>query len=376
MEALCATFAAETPAWFCDDGDGVSDSDDDEEDHNAEGARAQAARHAVACICACVEWIQIGAAAAVNGPPPGANDALRNCVSLWRAKFKTWQEPCGNHLNVPDLLFVAACHLRVVLMPAAARPFPRAPDAIAKLRTDLELALREWNRAPSSLHTNYLDTINACSRAIVMWGSLVTAARLVDTTLSPEDVSMLTMNVNVHQNLDNRARNTDLPPAATGAPVVAPERKLDAEELLQSFVCLASRYSFFALLHAAARRASSAPQTELHRRIAAEAVRPPSDLVAANLAKLPAVFSECSRVSLPQFVHSEINYTIWKWTLSVGAMEASACRRRRRRHHLHTGLPAYGADNRVAQAEPRDRVYSRTDCGHIARRVGTRRRNQ
>lgn len=379
MEALCATFTIETTVWFCcqkptgaDNSDSDSGGDDDEDDKNGEGTRALAVRQAVACICACVRWIELAA----DGPPPGANDALRNCVSMWRAKFKDWQEPCGNHLNVPDLLFVAACHLRVALMPTAARPFQRAPEAIVKLRADLQLALREWNRAPSSLHTDYLATINTCSRAIVMWGSLVAPVRLVDTTLSPEDVSMLTMNVNVHQNLDNRARNTDLPRTDADAPVLASERKLDVEELLHSFVCLASRYSFFASLHAAARRAASEPQTELHRRIAAEAVRPPIDLVSANLAKLPAVFRECSRISLPQFVHSAINYTIWKWTLSVGAMEASVYRRCRRHNNSHTGLLAHGANNRVAQVESGDCVDSRTDCGHAAGRLGACRRNQ
>jgi len=339
MEALCATFSAESPAWFCSeapDADGSGSEDDHDADENVERARALAARQSVACIRACVRWLEL----AISDAPPGANDALRNCNALWRAKFKAWQEPCGNHLNVPDLLFVAGCHLRVVLMPAATRPYPQSPDAIAKLRAGLEHALREWNRAPSALHTEYASTTNACARAIVMWGSRVAPVRLVDTTLSPEDVSMLTMNVNVHQNLDNRARNTDLQPVAAAATPAPEERKSDPEELLQNFVCLASRYAFFTSLHIAARRAATIPQTELHRRVAAEAVRPPIEFISANIAKLPAVFCECSRTSLPEFVHREINYTIWKWTLSVGAMEVCVrvCVRARAPMHLQAFL--------------------------------------
>lgn len=380
MESLCATFRAGVGTWFCGPKPtavvvNCDDDDDDDDGCSDECARALAIRHVGTCIDSCVQWLM----AATPGSPqpvPECKQLLRDCESMWRSKFKAWQEPCGNHLNVPDLLFVSACHLRVLLMPAADRQTDRATiGSIKRLQTRLTTALREWNRAPSVLHAEHRSVIDTCARVIVLWGSRITSKKLTETTLSAEDVSMLTMNVNVHQNLDNRARNTDLTPIATKALTESSTAIVDdCECLLRDIVCLASRYAFFATLHHAVRMAAANPHNTLHQRVALEAVRPAADLVHANVIKFGALFLECSRTSLPEFVHREINYTIWKWLLSVGSMEVQ--RRRLAQTCRRPGVLANGTNHRVAQAESSHRLDPRTNCRNLTRRIGARSCNQ
>jgi hypothetical protein len=317
-----------------DDGDGDDDANDDDaagtSDTNGDfDGRAAAVLDAMMCIRACTRWVD--SSRLEDGPMPNCKDVTNQCVQLWRAKFKRWQVPCGNRLNVPDLLFVAACHLRVVAMPAAERNFTGSTRAVQELDAQVRNALKEWSRAPSGLHAQSRATIDACARAIVFWGSNVPPTTLLDTALSAEDVSMLTMNVNVHQNLDNRARNTDLKKIADSdteaqAPYSSSQASPDAAApppllLLQTFVTLASRYTFFASLHSAAKMPSAQPCLAVHRRVSAAAVRPHMELVGSNVARIESLFVERSRVSMPEFMRREINYTIWKCMLSIGSME-------------------------------------------------------
>lgn len=321
----------EAPAATSIDSQWFRPNDDDEEDDDAEpeGARAIAMRHAALCVSAVTRLL--------GASSPRAEEqmcvVLRNCVALWRAKFKVWQTPCGNHLNVPDALFVAACHLRVALMPEAMRHFSDLADVL-RLEARITSALREWDRA-AAIHDEHHSIVNECARAIVFWGSGVApSSRIADTTLSLEDVSFLTMNVNVHQNLDNRARNTDSSVAAPATASVADACR-DDEHVLASFVRLASRYAFFAMLHHAARLPCPHPRLSAHQRIAAEAVRPPPELVDTNVTRMYTLFRERSRVSMPEVVQRDITLTIWKRLLSVGSMEASGWVRARF-HHTHT----------------------------------------
>lgn len=374
-------FTNQRPRFHEADEDGGSESDDDENDAHASDRRAEAVQHASLCIAACSSMLSVSAS-----PMPPAVEIrtiMRNCIELWRTRFKVWQSPCGNHLNVPDLLFVCACHLRVLLMPVEEQRYAGRVSDVAHLGAYLEVALKEWDRAPSLLHTEQRMTVDACARAIVFWGSNVTPAdRLLDTTLSPEDVSLLTMNVNVHQNLDNRARNTDLAPVAAAAAssanmatsstatAAAVLKHDDDEQVLAKFVRLASRYAFFASLHNAAQHPSPDPRLQLHQQIAAEAVRPCAKLIETNVGRLYSMFRERSRVTVPELVQRDLNYTIWKRLISVGSMEVTHTARRV--FILCTGVPSHGADNRMAQVEPGDRLNSRTDCGNRARSTCTR----
>jgi hypothetical protein len=337
--------------WFCcstpgagtaynDDGDDPDEDDDDDghnekatDEHGGDGEhdqRAQAIADALHCIDACTLWI--AASRTDDQPMPTCREVAKNCTQLWRSKFKRWQVPCGNQLNVPDLLFVAACHLRVVAMPSEHRMFAGSMHATSDLAARIQKALKEWNQAPSVLHTSAHTTIDACARAIVFWGSCVAPAKTLQTALSLEDVSMLTMNVNVHQNLDNRARNTDLKPTGSSAEKINDNLEsatttttqaagVVEETLLQSFVPLASRFAFFASLHMAAQQPCTNPQLETHRRVAAICIRPPTHEIASNVVRMTALFAERSKVSMPEIMQRAVNYTIWKSMLSVGSME-------------------------------------------------------
>lgn len=298
-------------------GDGVKNGGHDD--------RAQAVSDALACIQACSAWISRTSRLSEDSMP-NCDEVAGNCAILWRANFKTWQVPCGNRLNVPDLLFVAASYLRVVAMPAASRQHVGSTNAVLQLEAYLTTALKEWNRSQSNLHTAIRTTIDSCARAIVFWGSNIAPTRMLDTTLTQEDVSMLTMNVNVHQSLDNRARNTDLIPtrqasATTDETIEEAHVAVDCEALMQRFVTLASRYAFFASLHKTALLPSVQPRLELHRRVASLSVRPEMNSINSNVTRMHALFLERSCVSMPEFVRREINNTIWKCMLSVGSME-------------------------------------------------------
>lgn len=357
-------------AWFS--ARDCCDSDDDDDDGDDEAQRAVAMRDAALCIAAVTQLLR-------ERQCPAAAEApllvvLDNCVRLWRAKFGTWHAPCGNHLNVLDMLFVAACHLRVALNPAAVVAVDT--DDVVALQARIVTALKEWDRAPASIHAEHRSIVRACECAVVVWGSNVApTTRLADTTLSLEDVSLLTMNVNVHQNLDNRARNTDLPVVAAVETTVALDNNHDAaaddERVLANFVRLASRYAFFAMLHHAALLPCAQPRLLCHQQLAAHAARPPAAVVEANVARLHALLAERSLINMPESMQRNVNYTIWKRLLSVGSMEvrrACVCVRT-----WQTGIPTHGTDDCVAQAKPGDCLDSRANSGHCARFAGAHR---
>lgn len=323
--------------WFTSPTEQLSDSEDDTEmdvtlstDAFADDAKAKVSADAECCIAACSAWLDSnqGVVASI----PNGKIVLENCNRTWRQVYHRWRAPCGNHFNVPDLLFVASCFLQVTQWTNPADRCLHCTDQspvsyVRNLQAYINVALRDWDREPSILHAEFRVKLASCVRAVVFWGSSVEASHLVDTSLSPEDISLLTMNVNVHQNLDNRARSTDMPASVnttTAAAVIAavPVTE-DSETLLGQFVRMASRYAFFASLHMIALCGDKAPCASIHRNFLTDNPQNAlaSDLMKRNVHSLRDVLKARRSVTLPDTMRREISYTIWKRLLSVGSIE-------------------------------------------------------
>ena len=343
----------------------------------ADEAKAEVSSDARQCIAACSVWIQRNSG--VSASIPNGDILLANCIRIWRQVFHKWRAPCGNRLNVPDLLFVASCFLQVALCTNPAdRSFQctdRSPLVfVRELVVYITSALQNWDREPSVFHTEVRVKLNLCVRVVVFWGSTIRTSRLVDTRLTPEDISLLTMNVNVHQNLDNRARSTDTPAAATilAAPQIGASGVHDddddstSEIVLGEFVRVASRYAFFVSLHGAAQLCNNSPSELVHRRMLTE--NPTAilsrELVERNVCALREVLRSKRSVTLPDSMRREISYSIWKRMLSVGSIEVDIAMNRFVTMQCVSDVLAHGADYRVAQSEPNHSVNTRTKRGN------------
>ncbi len=234
-----------------------------------------AAGDACAAVAACVDFLRTAAPAAVL---KGAAAGFQRARQVWRRRYVDWKMPCGNGLNVPDLLWLAQCHMAVC---AVARnggsTGVSAAEADAVLR-ECVATLRGWD-SPTR-HTQLAAGLNTLEQramwAVVFWGGRddhLTPA-LLSVDLSQHDVSALSIGLDVHAALDNRAHTSEWKADQTAAaaaqqPVnTAPEGASLSALSPVLLVTLSSRVSFFCRLQLAVVR-PRAGECVVHRGYAA-----------------------------------------------------------------------------------------------------------
>lgn len=221
-------------------------------------AAARAAQDAADCIRACARVLRTSDRAVL----PHAEAVAQRCRALWRASYVEWNRVCGNGLNVPDLLWLALCHLFVASTPRTAVHHALRTDTGCVTRVVLALrnTLQRWDQTAhhAALAAEATALEQQCMRVTVLWGSQPQLAEqhpaALDLHVPQSDLSALGISIDVHEEFDNRAHvgewksAADLPKPPTAA-AVRKRKHLDETcgdpleplELLR----LGSRFSFF-----------------------------------------------------------------------------------------------------------------------------------
>jgi len=171
----------------------------------------RAARDAALAIDMCNRFLH---RASATDTLPGAGQALLRARRLWRETYYLWRMPCGNGLNIPDLLWLAQSHLFVCsqVRGLAGTTAVDTPAAHAVLN-ELVQTLRNWDSPARHglAAANWPVLERRAMHTAVFWGRQRESFRpdFMDVDLSHHDVSSLSIGIDVHEALDNRTHTME-----------------------------------------------------------------------------------------------------------------------------------------------------------------------